>query len=132
MDLSISNFTKTHFTDVLFPEMTDKFVGSPVLIALCAIAAGASYLLSEILPRRRLVDRQGNTIPTGPWGFPIIGAFPFLTHFPELTLDYWAKKFGGLYSIWLGSQLFMIISDPVVAKDLLITNGTRSHYDTIR
>ena len=51
------------------------------------------------------------------------GAFPFLTHFPELTLDYWAKKFGGLYSIWLGSQLFMIISDPVVAKDLLITNG---------
>jgi len=47
-----------------------------------------------------------------------------LTKFPELTLDKWAHKYGGLYSVWIGSQLFVIISDPKVAKDLMVTNGT--------
>ena len=52
------------------------------------------------------------------------GSFPFLTQYPELKLDYWAKKFGDLYSIWLGNQLFVIVSDPGIAKDLMVTNGS--------
>ena len=38
-------------------------------------------------------------------------------------LDHWYKKFGPLYSLWLGNQLFVIISDPGIAKDLFVTNG---------
>jgi hypothetical protein len=55
---------------------------------------------------------------------PPPGSFPFLTNYPELTLDNWAHKFGALYSLWLGNQLFMIISDPQIAKDLMVTNGS--------
>jgi hypothetical protein len=51
------------------------------------------------------------------------GCFPFLTRYPEKTLHRWAQKFGDLYSLWIGDQLFVIISDPAVAKDLMITNG---------
>ncbi len=40
-----------------------------------------------------------------------------------MTLDYWAKRFGDLYSVWLGNQLFVIVSDPEIAKDLMVTNG---------
>jgi hypothetical protein len=46
-----------------------------------------------------------------------------LTSYPELTLARWAKRFGPLYSMWLGSQLFVVVSDPGIAKDLLVTNG---------
>jgi hypothetical protein len=46
-----------------------------------------------------------------------------LTSYPELTLDRWAKRFGPLYSMWLGNQLFVVVSDPGIAKDLLVTNG---------
>ncbi|KAF2017474.1 cytochrome P450 [Aaosphaeria arxii CBS 175.79] len=59
----------------------------------------------------------------GPWGFPILGSFPFLTHYPEMTLDYWARKYGPLYSLRLGNQIFAIVSDPSIAKDLFVTNG---------
>lgn len=52
------------------------------------------------------------------------GSFPFLTHYPELALDHWAKRYGPLYSMWLGNQLFVVISSPNVAKDLLVTKGT--------
>ncbi|PSN72655.1 cytochrome P450 [Corynespora cassiicola Philippines] len=46
-----------------------------------------------------------------------------LTRYPELTLDRWSRKSGPLYSVNLGNQLFIIDSDPTVAKDLKITNG---------
>ncbi|ORX93665.1 cytochrome P450 [Clohesyomyces aquaticus] len=63
------------------------------------------------------------SIPDGPRGFPIVGSFPFLTRFPELSLDRWARKYGPLYSINLGDQLFVIISDPGIAKDLMVSHG---------
>ncbi|KAL1859820.1 hypothetical protein Daus18300_009410 [Diaporthe australafricana] len=70
-----------------------------------------------------LHDKVGNRIPDGPRSLPILGSFPFLTQYPELTLDKWAKKFGDLYSTWLGNQLFVVISSPQVAKDLMVTHG---------
>lgn len=29
----------------------------------------------------------------------------------------------GLFSVWMGNQLFVVISDPKVARDLLVTQG---------
>lgn len=46
-----------------------------------------------------------------------------LTRYPELALNYWAKKFKIPYSIWLRNPLFVIVFSPEVAKDLIITNG---------
>ncbi|KAK8008781.1 cytochrome P450 [Apiospora marii] len=63
-------------------------------------------------------------VPKGPRGLPILGSFPFLTHYPELTLSRWAQKFGPLYSIWLGNQHVVVISSAEVAKDLLVANGS--------
>ncbi|KAI1128352.1 cytochrome P450 [Nemania abortiva] len=68
--------------------------------------------------------RRGQLLPSGPKGVPFLGSFPFLTHYPELVLDKWAKRFGSLYSLWLGNQLFVIISSPEIAKDLMVTNGS--------
>ncbi|CDM34235.1 hypothetical protein DTO013E5_2366 [Penicillium roqueforti] len=92
---------------------------TPVLWTLTAIV-GAS-LLAWL--RKPWTDENGHQIPKGPLGLPIFGSFYSLTRYPELTLDYWAKKFGDLYSIWLGNQLFVIVSDPNIAKDLMVTNG---------
>ena len=51
------------------------------------------------------------------------GSFNSLTHYPELVLDKWARAFGKIYSVWLGNQLFVIVSEASIAKDLLVTNG---------
>ncbi|KAF5380073.1 hypothetical protein D9615_006264 [Tricholomella constricta] len=93
------------------------------IVFLASIISATVYIFAKALLSRRPVDKNGNVIPDGPIGLPILGSFPFLTHYPELTLDYWAKKFGPLYSVWLGNQLFVIVSDPQVVKDLMVTNG---------
>lgn len=52
-----------------------------------------------------------------------LGSLPFLSNYPEIALDKWAKKFGPMFSMWLGDQLFVVVSDPQIVKDLVITNG---------
>ncbi|KAF9499951.1 cytochrome P450 [Pleurotus eryngii] len=94
-----------------------------VLSALLSAIAFLLYHFREWVFPSRLIDKHGYSIPPGPIGLPILGSFPFLTHYPELTLDYWAKKFGPLYSFWLGNQLFVVVSDPQIVKDLIVTNG---------
>nr|BAL05163.1 cytochrome P450 [Phanerodontia chrysosporium] len=72
---------------------------------------------------RRNTKRRLEQIPPGPIGLPILGCLPFLSQYPELNLQRWAKTFGPLYSMWIGNQLFVVISDPQIVKDLVITNG---------
>ncbi|KAL4257059.1 cytochrome P450 family protein [Pleurotus pulmonarius] len=91
--------------------------------AILAMLTATIYFFLKALFTNRPVDNHGCSIPYGPIGLPILGSFPFLTRYPELTLDYWAKKFGPLYSLWLGNQLFVVVSDPHIAKDLMVTNG---------
>uniref|UniRef100_A0A0W0FIQ3 Putative cytochrome P450 n=1 Tax=Moniliophthora roreri TaxID=221103 RepID=A0A0W0FIQ3_MONRR len=62
-------------------------------------------------------------VPRGPIGFPIVGSFPFMTPYPELTLHHWYKKYGDIYSFQLGNQLFLVLSDPGIVKDLMVTRG---------
>ncbi|KAF9003881.1 cytochrome P450 [Cyathus striatus] len=63
-------------------------------------------------------DKNGNVLPPGP-----AIRYAFLRKYPELALNVWAKTYGPLFSIWMGSQLFVVISDPHVARELLVTNG---------
>ncbi|EKM49741.1 uncharacterized protein PHACADRAFT_265393 [Phanerochaete carnosa HHB-10118-sp] len=65
----------------------------------------------------------GKSLPSGPAGLPILGSLLSLDRRPELTLQEWAQKFGPLYSVWLGEQLHIVVSDPQIAKDLLVAQG---------
>jgi len=52
-----------------------------------------------------------------------LGSFFSLTAYPELVLTKWQDKFGPIFSMTLGSQLFVVIGDQGYAKELLVTNG---------
>ncbi|KAG6867888.1 hypothetical protein C0993_009819 [Termitomyces sp. T159_Od127] len=93
------------------PSLLPNLAQGVLLVA--SIVSTFVYLVAKTLRARRPKNFAGDPIPDGPTGLPIV----------ELTLDYWAKKFGPLYSMWLGNQLFVIISDPQIVKDLMVTNG---------
>ncbi|KAJ3474182.1 hypothetical protein NLG97_g9955 [Lecanicillium saksenae] len=73
--------------------------------------------------QKKFATVTGEAIPNGPVGLPVLGSLPFLAKYPERTLHYWKKIYGGLYSIRLGNQLVIVVSDPEIAKDLMVTNG---------
>ena len=123
--------------------ISDHVVGTTLATTFGVIASAAMcflWLLPTISSKKR---KHGIKIPPGPRGWPIVGMFQLchshdqfpmcltwmlgsfnsLTHYPELVLDKWAKAFGNIYSVWLGNQLFVIVSDASIAKDLMVTNG---------
>ena len=77
--------------------------------------------LSFIYPlifRRDLRDKDGHPIPPGP-----LLRYPYLRRFPERALQAWSRTYGPLFSVWMGNQLFVVISDARIAKDLFVSNG---------
>jgi Cytochrome P450 len=92
------------------------FVRLSVLL-LTALALPFIFLL---IVRKNLEDKHGHSIPPGP---PIWYPFPFLRRHPERTLRAWSRTYGPLFSLWMGNQLFVVISDARIAKDLLVSNS---------
>ena len=88
------------------------FIGVVILVVTTAVH------LSPILLRKSIYDKEGNALPPGP---PI--RYAFLRKYPELSVDYWAKKYGTLFFIWMGDQLFVFISDPHITRNLLVVKG---------
>ena len=124
--------------DTIIPIISRGSIGLPFIISATVYIFATLF---KFVKRPR--DNGGNSIPNGPIGFPLIGtfyslvtqvlttkscrkttgSFPSLIRYPELALDHWAKKFGPLYSMWLGNQLFVVVSDSHIAKELLSSNG---------
>jgi hypothetical protein len=68
--------------------------------------------------RKHLEDKHGHPIPPGP-----SVRYPFLRRHAERALRDWSITYGPLFSLWMGNQLFVVISDARIAKDLLVSNG---------
>jgi len=79
----------------------------------------ALFFISPFIFRRNLVDKDGHPLPPGP-----LFRYAFLRRYPERALRTWARAYGPLFSVWMGNQLFVVISDARVAKDLLVSNGS--------
>ena len=82
------------------------------------MTALALSFISPLIFRKTLKDKHGHTIPPGP---PL--RYPFLRHRPERALQSLSRTYGPLFSLWMGNQLFVVISDARIAKDLLVVNG---------
>ncbi|KAJ3543693.1 hypothetical protein NM688_g5830 [Phlebia brevispora] len=87
-------------------------------LTLVLLLATCLYLLVPLFFRKNPVDKDGNTIPPGP---PM--RYISLPDYPEQALDAWAKKYGPLYSFYICNQLYIVISDANVARELLVNHG---------
>ncbi len=76
-------------------------------------------VIRSFMLRKNLTDSKGHTLPPGP---PL--RYAFLRRYPEKPLYKWAKKYGPIYSVWMGEQLFVVINDAAVARDLLVVHGS--------
>ncbi len=99
------------------PELGPPAIYSVRLSVLLLTALALPFIFPLIL-RKNLQDKHGHPIPPGP---PI--RYPFLGRHAERALRAWSKTYGPLFSLWMGDQLFVVISDARIAKDLLVSNS---------
>lgn len=89
-----------------------------VRLSVLLLTALALPFIFPLVFRKNLEDKHGHPIPPGP---PI--RYLFLRRHSERVLRDWSRTYGPLFSLWMGNQLFVVISDPRIAKDLLVSNS---------
>ena len=87
-------------------------------LSLLLLTALTLLYTFPLILRKNIEDKNGHRIPPGP---PI--RYPFLRRHAERTLRAWSTTYGPLFSLWMGNQLCIVISDPRIAKDLLVSNS---------
>ncbi|KAI0050012.1 cytochrome P450 [Auriscalpium vulgare] len=93
----------------------------PTIPLRTAVVLAIVLAVTSIIPlffRKNITNKDGVPIPPGP-----PRRYAFLPKYPERILHKWAQQYGGLYTVFMGSQLTAVISDPVIARDLLVNNG---------
>ncbi|KAI0154793.1 cytochrome P450 [Xylariaceae sp. FL1272] len=84
------------------------------------VATGATILIALIVAHLKGVGRRPKDLPPGPPTLPIIGN---LHQMPKSRLEVqfkkWAEEYGPVYSLILGSQVQVVLSDGVAIKELL-------------
>lgn len=59
-------------------------------------------------------------LPPGPLGLPIVGYLPFLGSRPDRTLTNIGKKYGSIFSMYLGNYLVVVLNDYAAIKEALV------------
>jgi len=69
------------------------------------------------------MSRRPVGIPPGPPGVPILGSIPFIGSNPEETFNQLKKKYGPIMSVYLGTELAIVLNDFTTMKAALIDEG---------
>lgn len=77
-----------------------------------------------ILRRLYNVGRRPRNYPPGPRTLPFIGNLHQIpTKNRHLLFTEWARQYGPIYSLMLGSKVMIVINSDVVVKDLIDKKG---------
>ncbi|XP_014285841.1 cytochrome P450 18a1 [Halyomorpha halys] len=70
------------------------------------------------------------TLPPGPWGLPLLGYLPFLRPEAHVQFAEMAKKYGGIFSLSLGNQFVVILSDYKLIREAFRREDFTGRPDT--
>lgn len=75
---------------------------------------------------------QPKHLPPGPWGLPLLGTLPFIFAHPRKNpnevIQGWSKKFGDIWSMKLGSEVGVMLSNWTVAKEAFVDQGDHTSH----
>ncbi|KAL7638666.1 UNVERIFIED_CONTAM: hypothetical protein RMT77_011238 [Armadillidium vulgare] len=55
--------------------------------------------------------QKPQNLPPGEWGLPVVGYLPFMNRKITKTFEKLQKKYGNIFSVKLGSRIFIVLSD---------------------
>lgn len=62
-------------------------------------------------------------MPPGPWGLPVVGYLPFLGTQPQETFLRLQEKYGGFYTVQIGSFQCIVVNGRRAIKDMLLNSA---------
>ncbi|KAG2637878.1 cytochrome P450 76C1-like [Panicum virgatum] len=72
---------------------------------------------------KQLVTDTRRHLPPGPWPLPIIGSILHMSKLPHRSLARLAERYGSPMTLRLGMSLFIVVSSPSTAREVLQTHN---------
>ncbi|GAV00007.1 hypothetical protein RvY_10925-3 [Ramazzottius varieornatus] len=86
-------------------------ISSPLVSAIIAVILGIYYWYWH------------RDIPDGPRGLPLLGYAPFFGPNPQHKFLKFKEKYGKIFSMYMGTQLTIVLNDYSAVKEAFITQG---------
>ncbi|KAJ5938151.1 Cytochrome P450 [Penicillium verhagenii] len=104
---------------LMLDGFTELLTSHPFSSAFVAIIVPIAYILTcDFFLWLRL--------PPGPTPIPFLGnKFIIPTSSPWIQFEEWSRKYGPIFTLWIGRRPTIIISDPNIAVDLLEKRSTK-------
>ncbi|GIY60314.1 cytochrome P450 18a1 [Caerostris darwini] len=104
----------------------DQYLSTPLLVS--ALVLVLTWLIFDWW-------NQNRKLPPGPWGWPIVGYYPYLTT-THLDFTKLSKKYGNVFSFrTIGGRLIIILNGIKTIKEVLVNRADefdgRPHGNTI-
>ncbi|KAI0520500.1 hypothetical protein KFK09_007976 [Dendrobium nobile] len=102
---------------LMFPSNIS--VGTAIVTALLTLSLTRLFLFLICLKSKQGKEKQLLPLPPGPLGLPILGSLPFVKPNVHQYFSDLAQTYGPILSIRLGYKLFVVISSPSTAREIL-------------
>lgn len=79
----------------------------------------------------KFLHRNHYKFPRGPFPFPLVGNLFQLGSNPPVQFSKWVAKYGKVYTIYIGRQPALVVSDPVLMKQIFGKPESTGNYATI-
>ncbi|XP_056173633.1 labd-13Z-ene-9,15,16-triol synthase, chloroplastic-like [Syzygium oleosum] len=99
---------------MLLPNPREEHLSSVFLYSILTLSC--LFWLQKLLT----IFRKGKSrLPPGPRGLPVVGYLPFLGRNLHKFFMELAREYGPIYKLSLGAKLFVIVSSPTIAKEIV-------------
>jgi len=99
-------------------QVNDSFICAPRNIERkCGPFIVSMFCIFLVVTLHTMFSRKSHCLLVGPWPWPIMGNLWMLGEHPHLTLTHWAKRYGPLMHLRLGSINTVVASSPTMAKE---------------
>ena len=105
----IFGLVRDSLTNTAFSEEITNGLFSPFTLGLFFLTLLTTYQIIQFL-------RYNKKLPPGPTGFPIVGMLPKIQKEFHLELFDFSKIFGKIFSLKMGNQLIVVLSDHKLIK----------------
>ncbi|RUS90052.1 hypothetical protein EGW08_002165, partial [Elysia chlorotica] len=104
---------------MLLGDATFSTLWSPVTLTYAALTL-VLILLVKALVKPYM---SGNIPPFPAWPYPLLGHLPYLASGQRHKLREFREKAGDIFSLYFGSDLFVIVNGPRLVKEVLVKHG---------
>ncbi|KAN0006386.1 hypothetical protein ACTFIU_003094 [Dictyostelium citrinum] len=88
-------------------------------IGLLLIYLLFGFLAYDFIKKNKRVRKND---PKQPWAIPVLGHLHLFGTHPHRSLTELAKKYGGIFTLWMGDERSMVITDPNIIRELYVKN----------